>query len=132
MATLTPDQRSVFEGKNFVTVATVGKDGQPRATVVWVHTDGDNILVNGAKSRGWLKNIKRNPNVALSIFDSQNPYRRVTVIGKAVEITTNGANDSINMLSHKYNGQPYPDIRADDPRTIVRIQPGKVTTMNVS
>src|SRR5439155_15411496 len=90
MAKLSPEQMKLFADKNFVAVGTVGKDGTPRNTIVWVDVDGDDILINGAQSRGWLKNLKRNPNVALTIFDTERPYRRVSVIGKAVDITTSG------------------------------------------
>lgn len=131
MATLTPEQRKLFEDKNFVAVATIGKDGTPRNTIVWVDMDGDQILINGAQSRGWLKNLKRNPNVALTIFDGERPYRRVSVIGKATEITTSGGEESIDKLSQKYGGRLYPSHEANNPRTIVRITPEKVTTMGV-
>lgn len=131
MATLSPEQRKLFEEKNFVAVATVGRDGTPRNTIVWVDMDGDNILINGAQSRGWIKNLKRNPNVALTIYDNGAPYRRVTVIGKAVEITTQGGEESIDKLSMKYGGRPYPQHEPNNPRTIVRIRPEKVTSMGV-
>jgi PPOX class probable F420-dependent enzyme len=131
MAKLTTGQRQLFEDKNFVAVATKAKDGAPRNTIVWCHTDGDKILLNGARSRAWVKNLQRDPGVALTIFDREQPYRRVTVIGKAVEITTNGAEESIDMLSLKYGGQLYPNHLPDDPRIIVRIEPQKITTMNV-
>ena len=131
MATLSPAQRKLFEDKNFVAVATAGKDGTPRNTIVWVDMDGDQILINGARSRGWLKNLKRNPSVAVTTFDHENPYKRVTVIGKATKITESGAEESIDKLSMKYNGRMYPAHEAGNPRTIVRITPERVTTMGV-
>src|ERR1700738_3112636 len=108
MTTLTPDQRKLFEDKNFVAVATIGKDGAPRNTIVWVDVEGAQIIINGAQSRGWIKNLKRNPNVALTIFETEKPYRRVSVIGVAVEITTVGGEENIDKLSLKYGGRLYP------------------------
>jgi PPOX class probable F420-dependent enzyme len=131
MASLSPEQRKLFTDKNFVSVATIGKDGTPRNTVVWVDAEGDHIVINGAKSRGWLKNLKRNPNVALTIFDSAQPYRRVSVVGKAVEITEQGGEEHIDKLSQKYGGRLYPAHEEGNPRTIVRIQPENVTSMGV-
>ncbi|MFN8556466.1 MAG: pyridoxamine 5'-phosphate oxidase family protein [Dehalococcoidia bacterium] len=90
MASLTPEQRRLFQDKNFVAVATVGKDGGPRNAIVWVDIEGDTLIINGARSRAWLKNLKRNPGGAVAVFDPTNPYRRVTVIGTAVEITEEG------------------------------------------
>ncbi|HZU76137.1 MAG TPA: TIGR03618 family F420-dependent PPOX class oxidoreductase [Dehalococcoidia bacterium] len=131
MATLSPDQRKIFQDQNFVAVATVGRDGTPRNTIVWVDVDGDDVLVNGAESRAWIKNLKHNPNVALTIFDHEQPYRRVSVIGKAVQITTDGAEDHIDKLSMKYGGRPYPNHLPNDPRVLVRIRPSKITAMGV-
>src|SRR3954452_13648113 len=102
LATLTQEQRRLFEDKNFVAVATVGRDGTPRNTIVWVDVDGDTVIVNGARSRAWIKNLKHNPNVALTIYDHAEPYRRVSVIGTAVEITEEGAEEHIDKLSMKY------------------------------
>lgn len=132
MAKLSPDQMQLFSDKNFVAVATVGKDGTPRNTIVWVDVDGDDILINGAASRAWIKNLKRNPNVALTIFDVERPYRRVSVIGKAVEITTNGGEEHIDKLAQKYGGRNYTDHQPANPRHIVRVRPETVTSMGVS
>lgn len=131
MAHLTPEQRQLFAEQNFVAVATVGKDGTPRNTIVWVDVEGDLLVINGARSRGWLKNLQRNPHVALTIYDHSNPYRRVTVIGRAVDITTEGGEEHIDKLSQKYGGRPYGAHNPDDPRLIVRIQAEKVTAMGV-
>src|SRR3954470_143188 len=108
MVTLTPEQKQLFTDKNFVAIATVGKDGTPRNTIIWVDAEGDDIVVNGAQSRAWLKNLKRNPNVALTIYDQARPFRRVTVIGKAIEITSEGGEEHIDKLAHKYIGRDYP------------------------
>jgi PPOX class probable F420-dependent enzyme len=131
MATLSADQRKLFEDKNFVAVATSGRDGSPRNTIVWVDADETHLIVNGARSRGWIKNLRHNPNVALTIFDRENPYRRVTVIGKAEQITSDGAEKHIDKLSMKYNGRLYPAHLPNDPRVLVRIRPEKVTAMGV-
>lgn len=131
MAALTDAQRKLFTDKNFVAIATTGKDGAPRNTIVWVSADSQYVIVNGANSRGWIKNLRRNPHVALTIYDHANPYRRVSVIGTVAEMTTDGAEASIDELSQKYGGQLYPDHQPNNPRVIVRIRPDKVTGMNV-
>lgn len=41
--------RSLLEGKNFATVATLMGDGSPQATVVWVDTDGAHVVFNTAE-----------------------------------------------------------------------------------
>jgi len=132
MAKLSPDQKKLFEDKNWVAVATVGRDGTPRNTIVWVDVDGDDIILNGARSRAWIKNLKRNPNVALTIFDMEAPYKRVTVLGKAVEITEDGAEENIDKLSWKYRGAAYSNHDTNNPRVMARVRPETVTAMGVS
>lgn len=131
MAVLTAAQHKLFVDKNWVAIATLGKDGTPRNTIVWVDADGEHVLVNGAKSRAWIKNLRRNPNVALTIYDHDNPPRRVTVIGTAVELTTDGAEAHIDKLAQKYNGHLYSNHDPENPRVLVRIRPDTITTMGV-
>jgi PPOX class probable F420-dependent enzyme len=128
MAVLTPEQRKLFEDKNFVNVATVGKDGTPRSAAIWVDIDGDDILLNGARSRKWLANLRRNPNVALSVFDLQNPYKQVNVIGEVVNITEEGGEEHIDKLAQKYWGRDYTNHLPNDPRTIIRVRVKKVVS----
>jgi hypothetical protein len=54
MAQLSADERKLFTDKNFVILATTRKDGRPRAVTLWVDVDGDEILINGARSRATL------------------------------------------------------------------------------
>jgi len=69
MATLTPGVRALFEGKNFGHLATIMADGSPQVSVVWVDVEGDNILVNTAEGRIKPRNVRRDPRVAISIYD---------------------------------------------------------------
>ncbi|MBN9388781.1 MAG: pyridoxamine 5'-phosphate oxidase family protein [Chloroflexi bacterium] len=126
MATLTPEQRKLFEDKNLVTVASLGKDGTPRSTAIWVDIDGDDILLNGPMTRAWMQNLKRNPKVALSIYDNKQIYNQVRVLGEVVDITSEGGEAHIDKLSQKYNGRDYPDHRPNEPRHIARVKITKV------
>jgi PPOX class probable F420-dependent enzyme len=127
MTIFKPEERKIFEDKNFVSVATLGKDGTPRNTAIWVDLDGDDVLLNGAESRGWLKNLQRNPHVALSVYDLKNPYHQVTVQGEVTSISTEGGEDHIDKLAQKYWGTLYNSHDPNDPRNIIRI---KVKTIN--
>ncbi len=126
MSIFTPEQRKLFEDPNLVNVATTGKDGTPRNTAIWVDLDGDDVLLNGAKSRGWLANLRRDPNVALSVFDLKNPYNQVNVLGEVVDITDQGGEEHIDKLAHKYTGQDYRMHQPEDPRHIARVRVTKV------
>lgn len=140
MVALSPAEREFFTGTNFVTLATVRKDGSPRTVVLWVDADGDDILINGGRTREWIKNIRREPRVALAVYDRQAPYRYVAVQGTATEITNEGADEHYASLREKYRGiapppRPRPEgsgERPPEPRTIVRVRVDRVTSRGVS
>ncbi|HEY8738978.1 MAG TPA: pyridoxamine 5'-phosphate oxidase family protein [Candidatus Dormibacteraeota bacterium] len=107
MAELTDGQRAVLQGKNFYSVSTIGKDGGPRSTTVWGDLRGDSIELNSSRGRGWPTNLTRDPRIAIEVHDEADPYNQVSIVGRAVELTTDGAQDSIDALSHKYAGKDY-------------------------
>jgi PPOX class probable F420-dependent enzyme len=129
-AQLSADQRQLMEGKNFAHLATVNPDGSPQVTPVWIEMDGDTIVVNSEKKRKKVKNMEREPRVALSVADAANPYKYVEIRGRVLEITEKGAFEGIDRLAKKYIGQDkYPWNKPDDVRVIIRIDPEKVSGM---
>ncbi len=129
-ATITPEIVKLFEGKNLVSFATLMKDGSPHVAPVWVDIDGNTILINTAVGRVKEKNVKRDKRVALSIFDHQNPYNMVSIRGKVMDITTEGADEHIDKLAKKYFGlDKYPYHSPDEKRIIVKIKPEKIHHM---
>ncbi len=129
-ASITPEIAKLFQGKNFVSLATLMEDGSPHVTPVWVDIDGNTILINTAEGRVKEKNLQRDKRVALSIFDHQNPYHMVSIRGKVTEITTQGADEHIDKLAKKYFGlDEYPYRSPDEKRIIVKIKPEKIHHM---
>ena len=74
MATLTQRDREIFEGKNFAHLVTLMPDGSPQASPVWVELENDLIVVNSAEGRVKTNNVRREPRVAISILDADEPY----------------------------------------------------------
>jgi PPOX class probable F420-dependent enzyme len=117
----------LFQKKAFAQLATLMSDGSPQVTPVWFEFDGKHIVINSAKGRTKDKNMRRNPIVALSIQDPDNPYRHLSLKGKVVEITEKGADAHIDKLSKKYTGKDvYPNRRPGEVRVIYRILPEKI------
>ncbi len=126
-AKLSPKAVELLQKPFIAHIATVMRDGTPQVTPVWVDTDGEFVIFNTAEGRLKTNNVRRNPNVAVSVVDPQNANRGALVVrGKVVEITTQGANEHINKLSMKYNGRPY-NHRAGEVRIIVKIKPEKIS-----
>ena len=129
MATL-DSVNDLFQKKAFANLATVNADGTPQVTPVWVDFDGTHVRFNTAKGRLKDKNLRRNPVVALSVMDPDNPYRYVQVKGRVVEVTESGADAHIDSLAKKYMGvDSYPYRRAGEVRVIFKIRPDRVQTM---
>jgi PPOX class probable F420-dependent enzyme len=127
MVPLTDLAKRLIDGKNLASVATLMPNGSPQVTPVWVEREGDIVVINATIQRQRYRNLKRDPRVALCIFDTNNIYTNVMIRGRATEITTEGAEDHIDRLSMKYNGRKYPDHSPDRPRVIIRITPERVT-----
>jgi hypothetical protein len=97
----------VIEG-NFVAVATIGKDGGPRATIAWVDVpDDEHLLFNSAAHRGWPKNLQRDARLAVTAYDRTDPNRNVTLAGHVVEMIEEGGWEHIQELSQRYTGHAY-------------------------
>lgn len=130
MATIPEQFRDLFEKKSFASLATVDPDGAPQVTPVWVDYDGTHVRFNTARGRVKVRNLARNPRVALSIQDPGNPYRYVQVRGRVAEVTEVGADGHIDALTKKYLGQDtYPFRRAGEVRLTYKIVPERVQGM---
>jgi PPOX class probable F420-dependent enzyme len=118
----------LFGKKSFANVATIMKDGSPQVTPVWVDYDGDYILINTSRGRQKMKNIKRDPRVALSVQDPDNPYRKLLVRGRVVEETEQGADEHIDKLATKYTGaDTYQNRTPGMVRVILKVKPEHVS-----
>jgi len=123
---LTNEQRKFLEQPYYATVTTVREDGSPHTTVVWVDVDDEGVLFNTATGRAKPRHIEREPRVSLTVIDPQDGYKWISVDGRA-EMTTEGANASIDKLAKKYLGQDsYPWHKPEEQRLIVRIRPDHV------
>ena len=102
---LSEKAKGLLKGKNFANVATIRKDGSPQVSPIWVDFDGTHIILNSEETRAKVKNLKRDPRVAISVFNHDNPYEYVQISGRVVEITTNGGAEGIDKMAQKYLGQ---------------------------
>lgn len=116
------------EKKTIVHLATIMPDGTPQVSPVWVDFDGEHVLINSARGRVKDENMERNPNVALSMTDPDNAYRRLLIRGRVVAITEEGADAHIDKLSKKYTGrEKYQSRTPGESRVIYRILPESIS-----
>ncbi len=117
--------RTLLDGRNFASVATLGPDGAPQNSVVWIKREGDTVLFSSTDGRQKVRNLRRDPRISLSVFDLANPYTSVEIRGTA-EILPDDAKRLPHELSHKYLGIDPPAEKDDEVRLIIRVVPRKV------
>lgn len=124
MAAIPEKYLDLFQKKSFGQLATLMPDGTPQVSPVWVDYDGKHILINTAKDRVKDKNMRRDPRVGLDIMDPDNPYRHLSVRGRVVGSTEQGADAHIDKMAKKYLGQDkYPYRSPGEVRVIYKIDP---------
>lgn len=125
--TLSPGFQKLLREPAHCQIATLMPDGSPQVTQTWVDTDGHYILINTADSRQKVRNVRRDPRVAVNVIDPGNAYRVASVRGRVVEVTTEGADEQIDRLAKKYLGQEtYPFRNPSEQRVILKIEPAKI------
>lgn len=108
-------------------VATTMPDGSPQLTQTWVDTDGEHVLINTVQGFQKIRNVERDPRIALTVSDPDNPFRYFEVRGRVIDITPQGGAEHIEQLAQRYLGTPYPWYGGRDKiRLILTIEADKV------
>ena len=114
------------QGRNFCHLVTRKPDGSPRVVVLWVDADDEHVLLNGQEGdRYWLEDVRRDPAVIATVVDMDHPYEYVTIHGRVVADTHQGANAHIDALARRYWGTDY-GLPEGKQRVIVRVAPERV------
>jgi PPOX class probable F420-dependent enzyme len=114
-------------------LVTIGREGRPQVTCVWVAVDGDDLLtahlIPGLRK---LENVRRDPRVAVSFEGSEvrPPGLReyVVVYGRAT-IEEGGAPELLQQLAHVYLGPEvrFPPMDDPPPGFLIRIAVERVS-----
>lgn len=129
-ATFPENYRDLFQKKAFGAFTTLMPDGGPQATPVWIDWQDGEIWVNSAVGRQKDRNVRRDPRVAVTVMDPENPYRYVEVRGRVREITQEGADAHIDRMAKKYLGQDqYPYRQPGEQRVLYKISIEKAHAM---
>jgi PPOX class probable F420-dependent enzyme len=117
------DVRAFFDAANFCHVSTLKADGSVHAVIVWAHTDGDHVVVNSVLGRDWPSNLRRDPRVTLVAWQLDDPRNFVRVTGTMVREDTTGAEEHIDFLCQKYQGEDYPYRSPGEVRVKLYVEP---------
>ena len=114
----------------FCQLATLMPDGSPQNTQVWVETDGKHILINTIEGTQKLKNVRRDPRVAVNVVDPTNAWRIASGRGRVVDVTTEGTDRLTDELAKKYLGETLPRQPGEVYLTI-KIAPGRINEVGL-
>jgi PPOX class probable F420-dependent enzyme len=108
-------------------LATVMPDGSPQVTQTWVDTDGEHVVINSVRDHQKVKNVARDPRVAVNVCDVASPSRYYAIRGRVIRITAEGGAEHIEALARRYLGTPYPWYGGrDQVRVILTIEAARI------
>jgi PPOX class probable F420-dependent enzyme len=129
MAPIPDSARRVLESHALAHLVTLEPDGRPQVSIVWVGLDdNDEIVCGHLPEHRKLRNIRRDPRVALSIeagTKNEIGLNEYLVIHGSARVTEGGAPELLQRLAHTYLG---PDVKfppMDNP------PPGYITHITV-
>jgi PPOX class probable F420-dependent enzyme len=126
MAEIPAEAKHLLGGKHVAHMATLMRDGSPQVSPVWIDEQDGLILLNTVDGSLKSENLRRDPRVAISIADTENPNENVLIRGRAVERTHEGADEHIDALANRYMGIDEWPRQPGEERLIVKIDPEKV------
>lgn len=128
---MTDELRALVDGRNFAYVASTRPDGSPDVVPVWVASVGDRVAFFTQTTSSKYRNLERDPRVAISIGDDENPYRAANLRGRVVERRTDPDiwDDVIDPMSVKYTGEPFPFRPETTVLCLVEVESAKVRVL---
>ncbi|WDZ90544.1 PPOX class F420-dependent oxidoreductase [Nocardiopsis sp. HUAS JQ3] len=116
-------QQAVLRKPAFGHVATLGPDGSPQSSPVWIDWDGEFLRFSQTTTRQKLQNLRRDGRISVSATDPDDPYMYVEVRGVVDRVDEDRDKAFINQMAQKYLGTPYPWDNPDEERVIVCVRP---------
>jgi PPOX class probable F420-dependent enzyme len=129
MADLTnPKVQNILHSKQFAHLATIGPDGAPESSPMWFLWDGEYIKFTHTTTRKKYRNIQRDPRVAVSITDADDPYIAAEFRGVVERIEEDPTGAFYDTLAQRYDASwRY----RGDPRVIFYMKIQHVTGQNL-
>ena len=128
---LHPEARALLESDAVAHIVTVNPDGSPQVTLAWVGLEGDEIVFATLPDQRKLRNLRRDPRVALSVETTRvNEWglREYLVVHGTARVTEGGGPDLLQRLAHTYLGPEvvFPGMPNPPPGFVTRIIPEAV------
>jgi hypothetical protein len=97
---------------------------------VWIGVGEDKIVFSSGESSLKVRNLRRDPRLALSVVDLNDPYEEVQIRGRVVEFRDDSSFEIMDEISHKYTGKPFP-FRSPEGRValIIEVEKARYTKL---
>jgi PPOX class probable F420-dependent enzyme len=123
--------RDLIESGPIAHVTTLNADGSPDVSLAWVGLEEDEIVIGTLGDQRKLKNVRRDPRVALSIHtDEINEFglNRYLVLQGTARVTEGGAPELLQRLAHTYLGPEvkFPPMPDPPPGFVTRVMVDKI------
>ncbi|HET9661062.1 MAG TPA: PPOX class F420-dependent oxidoreductase [Thermomicrobiales bacterium] len=109
--------------------ATTGPKGEPQSNPIWFLWNGEQIIIAIGPEGQKARNLQRDPRVALSMADPEDPAHYLEVRGTVAGIRHVGSSDpDVTAMVRKYTGNDTYDGMPDT-HALYAIEPVHSTTM---
>jgi PPOX class probable F420-dependent enzyme len=121
-----PEARGVLESDRLAHLVTLNPDGSPQVSCVWVGLEGDEIVSGHLGTWQKVRNIERDPRVALSIEAKETNelgLQEYLVVHGRARIQEGGAPELLQKLARTYIGPDavFPPMSDPPPGFVMRI-----------
>ncbi|HEU0164765.1 MAG TPA: PPOX class F420-dependent oxidoreductase [Thermomicrobiales bacterium] len=106
----------LLESAALAHLATIGANGHPQVNPIWFLWRGESIQFGVKDGTAKLENIRRDPHVALSILDRDDPGHYVELRGEVTGIELYLDLSLVNELARKYTGEDFTGGKVGEPR----------------
>lgn len=123
---LSDEAVELLQSAAVATLATINADGSAHLSSAWVGLEDDEIVIGTLPDQRKLRNIRRDPRVALSISSGRlNEWglEEYLVVEGTARITEGGAAALLQRLAHTYLGPDvvFPQLPNPPPGYVTRI-----------
>ena len=92
---------------NIAVVATLNSKGAPHTAATWYDWEDGRVLLSMDNSRLRLRHLRNDPRVALTVIDTDDWYRHISLLGEVDEMHDDEALADIDRLARRYTGSDY-------------------------
>lgn len=131
MIQLSEEVRAALTAGRLAHLATVDPDGSPQLSAVWIGLEGDEIVVGHLTGGRKVRNIARDPRVALTVEAAgANPVgmAHYLVVHGTARLVEGGAPELLQRLAEVYVGPGvrFPPMDDPPPGHVIHITPERL------